>query len=184
MAKKRAKKKVKSASGNRNGSGPVKGGQVEAEYSRDLGRRHRPVEPQLLHARPDGLPDAEHRPDREGGHAVHGQLWRAVLHGRPVFVHHRAERVAYRAVQGRHPGLARRHVRKDRDDCRAAERAGLRHRSVRQEPPRRPEQHAADQSRVRRVLRQSLSPECRGRAGDGQLPEGPEDSGRTSVRAA
>ena len=53
----------------------------------------------------------------------------------------------------------------------AAEGAGLRHRPVRQEPPRRPEPHAADQPRLRRVLRQPLPPERRGRAGDGRLSD-------------
>ena len=43
------------------------------------------------------------------------------------------------------PAAPDRHARKARDDRRAAEGAGLRHRAVRQEPPRRPEQHAADQ---------------------------------------
>ena len=56
----------------------------------------------------------------------------------------------------------------------AAQGAGLRDRPVRQEPPGRPQQHAAHQPRLRRVLRQPLSPQCRGRAGDGQLSEGSE----------
>jgi arylsulfatase len=37
-----------------------------------------------------------------------------------------AERAAHRPVQGRHPGLADRHERQDRDDRRAAQGAGLR----------------------------------------------------------
>ena len=60
----------------------------------------------------------------------------------------------------------------DRHDRGAAQGAGLRHRPVRQEPPRRPERHAADQSRLRRVLRQPVPPQCRGRAGDVQLSHG------------
>ena len=51
----------------------------------------------------------------------------------------------------------------------APEEPGLCHRAVRQEPPRRPQPHAADQSRLRRVLRQPLSPQRRGRAGDVRL---------------
>ena len=54
----------------------------QAEHPRHLGRRHRPVEPELLHARADGLSDAQHRPARQGGHAVHRLLRRAVLHRR------------------------------------------------------------------------------------------------------
>ena len=49
------------------------------------------------------------------------------------------------------------------DDRRTAQAAGLRHRPVRQEPPRRPEQVPADRARVRRVLRQPVSPQRRGR---------------------
>ena len=109
------------------------------------------------------------------------------LHRRPLVVHHRAERLPHRPVQGRHSRRAGRHEREDRDDRRAAEGAGLRHRPVRQEPSRRPQPHAADQSRLRRVLRQPLSPQCRGRAGDVRLSAGeglPELPARTSVRAA
>ena len=51
------------------------------------------------------------------------------------------------------------------DDRRAAEAARLRHRPVRQEPPRRPQRIPADRPRVRRVLRQPLSPQRRGGAG-------------------
>ncbi len=50
----------------------------------------------------------------------------------------------------RRPG---RHVGEDRHHRGAAQRAGLRHRAVRQEPPRRPKPHVAHQSRLRRVLR-------------------------------
>ena len=64
----------------------------QAQHPRHLGRRHRALEPELLHARADGLPDAQHRPHRQGRHAVHRQLRRAVLHRRPLVVHHRPER--------------------------------------------------------------------------------------------
>ena len=141
----------------------------QAEHPRHLGRRHRPVEPELLHARADGLPDAQHRPHRQGRHAVHRLLRRAVLHRRPLVLHHRAERLPHRPLEGRHPGRAGRHVRQDRHHRGAAQGPGLRHRAVRQEPPRRPEPHAADQPRLRRVLRQPLPPQRRGRAGDVRL---------------
>ena len=52
------------------------------------------------------------------------------------------------------------------------EAVGLRHRADRQEPPRRPQRISAHRPRLRRVLRQSLPPERRGRAGTGGLPEG------------
>ena len=49
----------------------------------------------------------------------------------------------------------------------------LHHRAVRQEPPGRPGQASADGAWIRRVLRQPLSPERRGRAGNLLLSEGP-----------
>ena len=52
------------------------------------------------------------------------------------------------------------------DDCRTAQADGLRHRPVREEPPRRPEQVPADRARFRRVLRQPVSPQRRGGAGE------------------
>ena len=60
------------------------------------------IEPQLLHPRPDGLSDAQHRPDRQGRHAVHRLLRRAILHRRPLVLHHRPERVSHRPFEGRH----------------------------------------------------------------------------------
>ena len=62
----------------------------QAEHPRDLGRRHRDHEPQLLQRRADGLPHAEHRPDRGRGDALHRLVRRAELHRRAVVVHHRA----------------------------------------------------------------------------------------------
>ena len=50
----------------------------------------------------------------------------------------------------------------------------LRDRPVRQEPPRRSQRAPADGARLRRVLRQPLSPQRRGRARVCRLPEGPE----------
>ena len=70
------------------------------------------------------------------------------------------------------------------DHRRAAQAARLRHRPVRQEPPRRPRRIPADRARLRRILRQSLSPECRGRAGTSRLSEGSGSSRRSSARAA
>ena len=58
-------------------------------------------------------------------------------------------------------------------DRRPAEEPRLRHRPVRQEPRRRPQRVAADGQRLRRVLRQPLPPQRRGRAGTARLPEGP-----------
>ncbi len=55
----------------------------------------------------------------------------------------------------------------------AAQGAGLRDRPVRQEPPRRPRQPPAHGERLRRVPGQPVPPECRGRARDLLLPEGP-----------
>ncbi len=58
-------------------------------------------------------------------------------------------------------------------DRRPAQEPRLRHRTVRQEPRRRSQRIAADRERLRRVLRQPLSSQRRGRAGAAGLSEGP-----------
>ena len=58
---------------------------------------------------------------------------------------------------------------------------GLRHRPVRQEPPRRPQRVPADRARLRRVLRLPLSPRRDGGPVPSQLPAGAE--GHRSARA-
>ena len=138
----------------------------QAEHSRHLGRRHRHLEPELLQPRHDGLLHAQHRPDRRRGNAFHRFLRRAELHGGPVVVHHRPERLPHRHEQGRDARRGCRSAEGGPDDRRAAQAAGLRDRPVRQEPPRRPEQVPADRARVRRVLRQPLPPQRRGRTRD------------------
>ena len=60
--------------------------------------------------------------------------------------------------------------------------AGLRHRPVRQEPPRRPQRVLPDGPRLRRVLRQLLPLERGAGAGEPGLSEGPEVQG--DVRSA
>ena len=171
---------------NGKGEGERKCKREEAQHSRHLGRRHRHLEPELLHARADGLPHAEHRPAGAGRHAVHRQLRRAVVHSGALVFHYRPERRSHGSLQGRHSRRADRHERQARDHRGAAEGAGLCHRAIRQEPPRRPEPHAADEPRLRRVLRQPVPPERRGRARDGQLPQGAEVQGelRTARRAS
>ena len=59
-------------------------------------------------------------------------------------------------------------------------------RPVRQEPPRRPRRVPADRARLRRVLRQPLSPERRAGAGEPGLSEGPgvQEEVRAARRAA
>ena len=74
------------------------------------------------------------------------------------------------------PGHGRRPAGRGSDDRRAAEAARLRHRAVRQEPPRRPEQVPADGARLRRVLRQPLPPERGGGAGAAELAAAPTTS--------
>ena len=106
----------------------------------------------------------------ERGDAVHRLLRRAELHRRARGVHHRPERVPHRNEQGRVPGVDIGWAAEDPDDRRAAQAAGLRHRPVRQEPPRRPEQVPADRARIRRVLRQPLPPQRRGGARAARLP--------------
>ena len=60
----------------------------------------------------------------------------------------------------------------------------LRHRPVRQEPSRRSQRAPADGARLRRVLRQPLSPQRRGRAGIRRTIRRIRSSARNSVRAA
>ena len=142
----------------------------QAEHPRDLGRRHRDHEPELLQRRADGLPDAEHRPHRERGDALHGRLRRAELHRRAGGVHHGAERLPYRAQQGRAPG---RPVGLQPEDPTIAEllkEQGYCDGPVRQEPSRGQERVPADRARVRRVLRQPLPPERGGGSGGSRLP--------------
>ena len=62
------------------------------------------------------------------------------------------------------PGCHARPAEGRPDHRRSAQAVGLRHRPVRQEPPRRPQRVPADRARLRRVLRQPLPPERRGRA--------------------
>ena len=68
------------------------------------------------------------------------------------------------------------------DPRRTAQAAGLCDRTIRQEPSRRPQRIPADGARLRRVLRQSLPPQCRGRAGASRLSEEPGVQG--AIRSA
>ena len=88
-------------------------------------------------------------------------------------LHHRPEPDPHRPDQGRHARRRRRPAGGGPDHRRAAQAARLRHRPVRQEPPRRQGRVPADRARLRRVLRQPLPPQRRGGAGGPRLPEGP-----------
>ena len=143
------------------------------QHPRDLGRRHRLVQHQRLQPRRDGLPDAEHRPDRARGCAVHRLVWAAELHRRSRRLHHRPVAGAHRSHQGRAAGRRSRPQGGRPDDRRAAQEPRLHDRPVRQEPPRRSRRAHADPSRLRRVLRQPVSPERRGGAGESRLSARP-----------
>ena len=119
-------------------------------------------QPQLLQRRSDGLPHAQHRPHCQRRNAIHRLVRRAKLHRGPRRIHQWTKRLSHRHEQGRRARCRRRLGRRGPDDRRAAQTARLRHRPVRQEPLRRQEQAPADRARVRRVLRQPLSPQ-RGR---------------------
>ena len=97
----------------------------------------------------------------------------AELHRGPLGVHHRPVADTHRPHQGRPAWRARGHEECRPNDRHDARGAWLHDRSVRQEPPRRSRRHAADGARLRRVLRQSLSPQRRGGAGEPGLSEGP-----------
>ena len=92
------------------------------------------------------------------GHAVHRLLRRGELHGGPGQLHHRRDSHPHRP-DDRRPGRRRRgHAGAGLHARHRAEGAGLCHRAVRQEPPRRPEQVPADGARLRRVLRLPVPP--------------------------
>ena len=156
----------------------------ETQHPHSLGRRHRHLEHQPLQPRHDGLPDAQHRSRRGGGRDLHRLLLAAELHRRPRLLHHRPEPDPHRPHQGRHAGRHGRPAEGRPDHRRNAQAARLRHRPVRQEPPGRPRRIPADRARLRRVLRQSLSPERRGRTRAARLSEGPGVQESSSVRAA
>ena len=157
---------------------------AEAEHPRHHGRRHRLLEHQRLQPRHDGLPHAQHRPHRQRRRDLHRLLRPAILHRRPRRVHHRPEPDAHRPSESRAAGSEGRAVGEGPDARRAAQAAGLRDRTIRQEPSRRPQRVPADRARLRRVLRQPLSPERRGRAGAPRLSEEPGVQAAHSVRAA
>src|SRR5215471_776867 len=85
-------------------------------------------------------------------------------------LHHGPERVPLGPLQGWIARCDRGHASRGSHHRGALEAARLRHRPVRQEPPGRPRRAPADDARVRRVLRQPLSPERRGGAGAARLP--------------
>ena len=118
-------------------------------------------------------------------HDLHRLLRRAELHGGPLDVHHRPVRrlrtgLSKVGIPGAPVGLQAR----DMTIAQAAQAARLRDGPVRQEPPRRPERVSADGARLRRVLRQPLPPQRRGRAGAVEPIRGTPSSGRCSARAA
>ena len=112
--------------------------------------------------------------DRLGkeGANVHRLLRPAKLHGRTRLVHSGSASFPHRPVDHRHARFAARHSRLDAYNCRPLEAARLRHWPVRQESSGRQQQALADRARLRRVLRQSLSSERRGRTGRLLLSQG------------
>ena len=98
--------------------------------------------------------------------AVHRLVRPAELHRRPRGVHHRTVADSHRPHQGRPARRARGHEDRRPDHRRAAQESRLHDRPVRQESPGRSRRHAAIESRLRRILRQPLSPERGGRTGD------------------
>ena len=109
----------------------------------------------------------------QGGHPLPALLRRAELHRGAGGVPHRPARHPHRADQGGLPRRADGHEPARSVHRRRDEEPRLRHRPVRQEPRRRPQRDPADGQRLRRVLRQPLPPQCRGRARAARLPEGP-----------
>ena len=122
------------------------------------------IQHQRLYPRAGGLQDAQYRPHRQGRHDVHRLLCGEQLHGGPLDLHHGAGLPANGALQGRHSRRAGRPAGSRYNDRPGAQAARLCDGPVRQEPSRRPRRIPADQARLRRILRQPLSPQCRGGA--------------------
>ena len=119
-----------------------------------------------------GYETPEHRPHRPRGHQAPTLLRRTVMHGRSRGVPDRPARHSHRPDQGRLPRRADGHEPARSLGRRPAQEPRLRHRTIRQEPCRRPQRVAADRERLRRVLRQSLPSQRRGGAGTARLSEG------------
>ena len=121
-----------------------------------------------------GYRTPNHRPHRPRRGDVHRLLRAAELHGRTRCLRHRPVADPHRTDEGRHAGRRPRSQGRGSDHRAVPEEPRLRHRPVRQEPSRRPQRAPADRPRLRRVLRQPLSPQRRGRAGIRRLSEGSE----------
>ena len=91
-------------------------------------RRRRLLERRRLQPRHDGA-DAQHRPHRARGHALHRPLRAADLHAGPRRLHHRPAADPHRPDDGRPAGLAGRARRARPDARRSAEAARLPHRA-------------------------------------------------------
>ena len=144
-------------------------GGEEAQHPRDLGRRHRHLERQPQQPRDDGLPHAQHRPHRPRGSFVHRLLRPAELHRGPGRVSRRQLPGSHGHDEGGAAGGQRGLAEDRRDDRHGAQEPRVRHGAVRQEPSGRPRRPPADDERLRRVLRQPVSPERRGGAGAPRL---------------
>ena len=149
-----------------------------AEHRRHHGRRHRHLEHRRLSPRHDGGTHAEPRQDRRRGHAVHRLLRRGKLHGGARQLHHRRAADPHRHDDRRPGRRADRPAGRGRHHRDRAQGHGLRHRPVRQEPPRRQERVPADGARLRRVLRLPLSPRRDGGPLPSELPSGSQGAGR------
>ncbi len=130
------------------------------------GRRHRVVQHRGLPPGNDGRPDTEPRPPRVRGDDVHRLLRRGQLHRRTRQLHHRRAAHPHRADDGGTGRLTHRDSRAGGHHRHHAESHGVRHRPVREEPPRGPERVSSHGARLRRVLRVPLSP----RRDGGPLP--------------
>jgi hypothetical protein len=121
------------------------------------------------------------------GVGLHRLLRAAELHGGPRGLHQRLVPVRTGMTKVGHARRQGRLAEDRRDHGHGAQEPGLRHRPVRQEPPGRPRRAPAHHARLRRVPRQPLSPQRRGRAGEPDYPKNcptARPSARSSARAA
>ena len=156
----------------------------QAQHRRHHGRRRRHLEHRRLSPRHDGRPHAEPGQNRQGRHAVHRLLRRGELHRRARGLRHRHVARPHRHDHCRAGRFASRHAGHGTHHRHGAQVDGLCHRTVRQEPPGRPERVPAHRARLRRILRLPLSPRRDGRPGAPRLPAGAARQDRPAQHGA
>ncbi len=125
----------------------------------------------------DGLPHAQYRPHCQGRDRIHRLLRPAKLHGRAGGLHHRPEPDPHRADQGGMPGADLGLQPEDPTIAELLKNHGYATGQFGKNHLGDPTMIPAHRPRLRRVLWQPLSPQCRGGAGETRLSQGPRIPG-------